>query len=69
MVESIIFPKYFRYMYYEVANLTGENVLSILYCAKKYMIAGLDAKCRQYLDRRIDHNNVCAILEQVFNPL
>ena len=52
-------------MYYETTNLTGENVLTVLYCAKKYMVSGLEGKCREYLEKQIDHTNVCFILEQV----
>ena len=54
-----------RYIYFEKAKLTGYNVLSVLYCAKKYMISGLEKKCREYLENQIDHTNVCFILEQV----
>ena len=57
-----------RYIYVEETELTGYNVLSTLYCAKKYMIPGLEATCRQYLEQQIDHNNVCFILEQVSPP-
>lgn len=52
-------------MYFELAHLSGENVLTVLYCAKKYMIAGLELLCREYLEKNIDHDNVCFILEQV----
>ena len=54
-----------RYIYFEKAELTGYNVLSVLYCAKKYMISGLEKECRKYLENQIDHTNVCFILEQV----
>ena len=52
-------------MYFEEAQLTGYNVLAILYCAKKYMISGLEKICREYLEKQINYSNVCFILEQV----
>ena len=52
-------------MYYEEANLSGENILTVLYCAKKYMIPGLKELCSEFLEKEMDHNNVCFILEQV----
>ena len=54
-----------RYIYFEEANLTGENVLAVLYCAKKYMVRGLETLCKDYLEKHMDQNNVCVILEQV----
>ena len=56
---------YSRYIYYEKALLTGQNILTILYCAKKYMISGLEKLCREFLEDQMDHSNVCFILEQV----
>ena len=56
-------------MYCEEAELTGYNVLTVLYCAKKYMISGLEEVCREYLEKQIDHSNVCFILEQVISKL
>ena len=56
-------------MYSETATLNGENVMSVLYCAKKYMIPGLQTLCRQYLDTQLDSTNVCIVLEQVQRKL
>ena len=54
-----------RYIYFEKAQLSGYNVLTVLYCAKKYMISRLEKACREFLEKKIDHTNVCFILEQV----
>ncbi len=52
-------------MYCEEAALTGENVLPLLYCAKKYMVSGLREKCQRFLQDKLDQTNVCFLLEQV----
>ena len=52
-------------MYYEEAKLSGENILTVLYCAKKYMVSGLKDLCSEFLEEQLDHSNVCFILEQV----
>ena len=52
-------------MYCGEVNLSGDNVLCVLYSAKKYMLPGLEKKCQEFLDSRLDVSNVCAVLEQV----
>ncbi len=52
-------------MYYEKATLTGDNVLSILYAAKKYILPDLENLCREFLDKELCPSNVCIVLEQV----
>ena len=54
-------------MYCGEVDLSGDNVLCVLYSAKKYMLPGLEKKCQEFLDSRLDVNNVCAVLEQVIN--
>ena len=46
-------------------ELNGDNVLCVLYSAKKYMLPGLETKCQEFLDSRLDIGNVCSVLEQV----
>ena len=55
----------YRYIYYEEASLSGENVFSVLYSAKKYMITGLQELCKVYLKNELDESNVRMVLEQV----
>ena len=55
----------YRFMYYEKATLTGDNVLCMLYAAKKYMLPDLEDICKEFLDKELDPNNVCPVLSQV----
>ncbi len=52
-------------MYYEEATLTGDNVLCVLYAAKKYMLPDLENLCREFLDKELCPANVCPVLDQV----
>ena len=58
--ESLL--ELFRYMYSDEVNLSGSNVMGVLYLAKKYMVPSLAAKCMKYLERRVDPTNVFSIL-------
>ena len=49
--------------------MTADNVLSLLYTAKKYAVSGLAAKCSTYLENNIDKDNAPVIFEQVFFQL
>ena len=52
----------FRYMYSDEVNLSGSNVLGVLYLAKKYMVHSLAEKCTEYLQNNLDPSNVFNIL-------
>ena len=52
----------FRYMYSDEANLSGSNVMGVLYLAKKYMVPSLAEKCTEYLQNNLDPSNVFSIL-------
>ena len=54
----------FRYMYSDEVNLSGSNVMGVLYLAKKYMVPSLADKCAQYLQDSLDPSNVFDILPQ-----
>lgn len=56
---------YFRFIYTEKANISGSNVMHLLYAAKKYLIENLQVQCKQFIKRNIDVQNVCDIWEQV----
>ena len=43
-------------------NLTPDNVLPVLYAAKKYMITPLARKCMDFLELKITTDSVCTIL-------
>ena len=52
----------FRYMYSDEVNLSGSNVMGVLYLAKKYIVPSLFNKCAEYLKEKLDPSNVFSIL-------
>ena len=58
--ESVL--ELFRYMYSDEVNLSGSNVMGVLYLAKKYMVPLLGNKCTDYLQNNLDPSNVFSIL-------
>ena len=58
--ESLL--ELFRYMYSDEVNLSGSNVMGVLYLAKKYMVPSLTDKCTEYLKENLDPSNVFIIL-------
>ena len=58
--ESLL--ELFRYMYSDEVNLSGRNVMGVLYLAKKYMVPSLAEKCTEYLQENLDPSNVFSIL-------
>ena len=58
--ESLL--ELFRYLYSDEVNLTGSNVMHVLYLAKKYMLPSLADKCGAYLQENLEASNVFAIL-------
>ncbi len=55
----------FRYMYCDKVNLSGSNVMQVLYLANKYMVPSLAVKCTEYLRDNLDAFNVFCILPHV----
>lgn len=53
-----------RYLYTDVADVNGENALSLLYASKKYAINQLVRKCLTFITDGQTTDNVCSILEQ-----
>ena len=58
--ESLL--ELFRYMYSDEVNLSGSNVMGVLYLAKKYMVPTVIDKCTTYLQENLDPSNVFNIL-------
>ena len=58
--ESLL--QLFRFMYSDEVNLSGSNVMQVLYLAEKYMVNSLAAKCTEYLRDNLDASNVFCIL-------
>ena len=52
----------FRFMYTDKANLSGSNVMQVLYLANKYMAPSLVEKCTEYLRDNLEASNVFCIL-------
>ena len=52
----------FRYMYSDKANLSGSNVMGVLYLAKKYMVPSLTEECSKYLLNNLNPFNIFSIL-------
>ena len=58
--ESLL--ELFRYMYSDEVDLSGSNVMGVLYLAKKYIVPSLADKCTDYLKDKLDPSNVFSIL-------
>ena len=54
--------EFFRYLYSDKANLTGSNVMHVLYLASKYMVPSLAEKCSEFLRKNLSTANVFSIL-------
>ena len=60
--ESLL--ELFRFLYSDEVNLSGGNVMQVLYLAKKYLIPSLAKKCTEYLQEHLAALNVFAVLQQ-----
>ena len=60
--ESLL--ELFRYLYSDEVNLTGSNVMQVLYLAKKYLVPSLADKCTEYLREHLEASNAFSILPQ-----
>ena len=58
--ESLL--ELFRYMYSDEVNLSGSNVMGVLYLAKKYMVPSLAEKCSEYLQDKLNASNIFSVL-------
>ncbi|XP_068748221.1 BTB/POZ domain-containing protein 6-like [Montipora capricornis] len=58
--ESLL--ELFRYLYSDEVNLSGSNVMGVLYLAKKYIVPSLAVKCTEYLQDHLNPSNVFTIL-------
>ena len=61
--ESLL--ELFRFIYSDEANLTPDNVMQLMYLAKKYMLPSLADKCSAYLEENLDASNVFTVLLEV----
>ena len=58
--ESLL--ELFRFMYSDEANLSGSNVMQVMYLANKYMVPSLAEKCTEHLRKNLEASNVFCIL-------
>ena len=58
--ESLL--ELFRFLYSDEVNLSGSNVMQVLYLANKYMVPSLAEKCKRYLRKNLAASNVLTIL-------
>ncbi|XP_022810556.1 BTB/POZ domain-containing protein 6-like [Stylophora pistillata] len=58
--ESLL--ELFCFLYSDKVNLTGYNVMQVLYLANKYMVPSLAEKCTEYLRDNLKASNVFCIL-------
>ena len=61
--ESLL--ELFRFIYSDEANLTPDNVMQLMYLARKYMLPSLADKCSAYLQEHLDASNVFTVLPDV----
>jgi len=52
----------FRFIYSDDVNLNADNVMQVLYLAKKYMLPSLADKCTEFLCENLDASNVFHVL-------
>ena len=60
--ESLL--ELFRFLYSDEVNLSGSNVMQVLYLAKKYLVPSLADNCTEYLQEHLAASNVFAVLPQ-----
>lgn len=63
-IEPNAFLTMLRYLYCDEIRIEEESILSLLYCAKKYLLPQLSRLCVQYLESNLTHENACLLLSQ-----
>ncbi|XP_068751657.1 BTB/POZ domain-containing protein 6-like [Montipora capricornis] len=59
--ESLL--ELFRFLYSDEVHFTPDNVMQVLYLAKKYIVPALVDKCIEYLGDSLDGSNVFSVME------
>ena len=60
--EYVSVLEFFRYLYSDEVNLSGNNVMHVFYLATKYMVPSLAEKCNDYLRAHVEGSNVFSVL-------
>lgn len=63
--ESLL--ELFRFVYCDEARLTPDNVMQVLYLAKKYILPSLVERCTEYLLEVLNVSNVFCVLSHALN--
>ncbi|XP_048258724.1 BTB/POZ domain-containing protein 6-like isoform X4 [Haliotis rufescens] len=63
-IEPGPFNTFLRYLYCNEVLIDSDNVLSVLYCCKKYNVQSLLTKCVDFVKQTMSVDNVCSLLEQ-----
>lgn len=58
---------HFRYIYTNMTKITNANSVGLLQAAMKYQIQGLADLCVAHMERSLNRNNVCKILDEAVN--
>jgi len=58
--ESLL--ELFRFMYCDEVKLNEDNVMQVLYLAKKYILPSLVDRCTEYLEKILDTSNVFCVM-------
>ncbi|XP_067658580.1 BTB/POZ domain-containing protein 6-like [Haliotis asinina] len=63
-IEIEPFKIFLRYLYCDEVLINSDNVLSVLYCSKKYNVQSLLTKCLALVKNMMSVDNVCSLIEQ-----
>ncbi|KAI6231827.1 BTB/POZ domain-containing protein 2 [Aphelenchoides besseyi] len=63
-IEPSIFRVMLRFIYTDQLKLSPDEVMAIVYAARKYEIQSMESACITYLKKNLDAENVFFILEQ-----
>ncbi|XP_046576915.1 BTB/POZ domain-containing protein 6-like isoform X2 [Haliotis rubra] len=63
-IELEPFKIFLRYLYCDEILVAMDNVLSVLYCGKKYNVQSLLTKCVDFIKNMMSVDNVCSLFEQ-----
>ncbi|KAG1652192.1 BTB/POZ domain-containing protein 3 [Nymphon striatum] len=63
-IEPSAFLALLRYLYCDEINLETDNVLAILYAAKKYIVPHLARACVAFMETSLTARNACVLLSQ-----
>ncbi|KAI6230590.1 BTB/POZ domain-containing protein 2 [Aphelenchoides fujianensis] len=63
-IEPATFRLVLRFVYADQLHVTADEVMGVVYAARKYEIQSMEAACTAWLKRHLDAENVFLVLEQ-----